>query len=167
MYSEPGQGTTFKVYLPQALTTEAAAALPLGQDRPMAGTETIMLVDDADQLRPVVSRSLAQHGYTVLEARHGSEALEISRTHTGPIHVLVTDLVMPGVSGTALADQLAAERPDMRVIFMSGYAASTIAAGGKLREGSAFLPKPFSPDLLAREVRAMLDGTVSDPERSS
>jgi two-component system cell cycle sensor histidine kinase/response regulator CckA len=167
VYSEPGQGTTFKVYFPQALTTEEAAALPRELERSLAGTETIMLVDDAEQLRPVISRSLAQHGYTVLEARHGSDALELSRTHTGPIHVLVTDLVMPGVSGTTLAEQLAAERPDMRVIFMSGYAASTIAAGGKLRPGSAFLAKPFSPDLLAREVRSMLDGVATEPDRSS
>lgn len=157
VYSEPQRGTTFRVYLPFEESGQETAVLTLPDVRPDNGWETILLVDDADRLRSLLARSLADRGYDVIEARNGAEALERSRGYIGPIHLLVTDLVMPGLNGPALADKLVADRPEMRVLFMSGYAESAVAAGGKLRLGSAFIAKPFTPDLLAREVRATLD----------
>jgi two-component system cell cycle sensor histidine kinase/response regulator CckA len=157
VYSEPHRGTTFRIYLPWEASAQAATVLTLPEVRPGHGWETILLVDDAERLRPLLCRSLSDRGYKVIGARHGSEALELSREHIGPIHLLVTDLVMPGLSGPALADELTLRRPDMRVLFMSGYAESAVAAGGRLRRGAAFLAKPFTPDVLAREVRVTLD----------
>jgi two-component system, cell cycle sensor histidine kinase and response regulator CckA len=157
VYSEPERGTTFRVYLPFEESVEETAVFMLPEVRPGHGSETILLVDDADRLRPLLSRSLSDRGYDVIEARNGNEALERSREHIGPIHLLVTDLVMPGLNGPALADELVAQRPDMRVLFMSGYAESAVTAGGRLRRGSAFIAKPFTPDVLAGEVRATLD----------
>lgn len=157
VYSEPMRGTTFRIYLPLAESNAESAVLTLPDVRPGHGWETILLVDDAERLRPLLCRSLSDRGYNVIEARHGAEAMELSREHIGPIHLLVTDLVMPGLNGPALADELVSQRPDMRVLFMSGYAESAVAAGGRLRRGSAFIAKPFTPDVLAREVRATLD----------
>ena len=157
VYSEMQRGTTFRIYLPLEAAEQEATVLTLPDARPDRGWETILLVDDAERLRPLLSRSLSDRGYSVIEAANGSEALELSREHIGPIHLLVTDLVMPGMNGPALADELLLQRPDMRVLFMSGYAESAVAAGGRLRRGAAFIAKPFTPDVLAREVRATLD----------
>ncbi|HEX6251903.1 MAG TPA: ATP-binding protein [Gemmatimonadaceae bacterium] len=157
VYSELQRGTTFRIYLPLEESEREATVIALSEARPVPGWETILLVDDAERLRPLLSRSLVERGYNVIQAGNGSEALELSREHIGPIHLLVTDLVMPGLSGPALADELVAQRPDIRVLFMSGYAESAVAAGGRLRRGAAFIAKPFTPDVLAREVRATLD----------
>jgi two-component system cell cycle sensor histidine kinase/response regulator CckA len=157
VYSEPQRGTTFRIYLPLEESEREATVIALPDARPAPGWETILLVDDAERLRQLLSRSLVDRGYNVIQASNGSEALELSREHIGPIHLLVTDLVMPGLSGPALADELVLQRPDMRVLFMYGYAESAVAAGGRLRLGAAYIAKPFTPDVLAREVRATLD----------
>jgi PAS domain S-box-containing protein len=161
VYSEPGTATTFKVYLPLATTSDAEVSPARELTPPRGGTETILLVDDADTLRPVLSRALADRGYTVLEASHPEHALRVSSEHKGPIDLLVTDLVMPQMPGTALADELLATRPEMRVLFTSGFAESIAVVAGKLRDGAAFLAKPFTPDVLARKVRAALDAQLT------
>ncbi len=119
--------------------------------------ETILLVEDALRVRAVVREILEMSGYHVLEARHGAEALEISERHQGPIHIMVTDVVMPQMSGRELAQRLAPVRPDMKVLYMSGYTDDAIVRHGVLGAGMAFLSKPFTPDALAAKVREVLD----------
>jgi CheY-like chemotaxis protein len=119
--------------------------------------ETILLVEDALRVRAVVREILEMNGYNVLEARHGAEALEISERHQGPIHLMVTDVVMPQMSGRELAQRLQPIRQDMRVLYMSGYTDDAIVRHGVLGAGMAFLSKPFTPDALALKVREVLD----------
>jgi two-component system cell cycle sensor histidine kinase/response regulator CckA len=119
--------------------------------------ETILLVEDALRVRAVVREILEMSGYHVLEARHGAEALEISERHQGPIHIMVTDVVMPQMSGRELAQRLAPVRPDMKVLYMSGYTDDAIVRHGVLGAGMAFLSKPFTPDALAAKVREVLE----------
>jgi two-component system cell cycle sensor histidine kinase/response regulator CckA len=119
--------------------------------------ETILLVEDALRVRAVVREILEMNGYHVLEARHGAEALEISERHQGPIHIMVTDVVMPQMSGRELAQRLAPVRPDMKVLYMSGYTDDAIVRHGVLGAGMAFLSKPFTPDALAVKVREVLE----------
>src|SRR6266545_3576293 len=126
-------------------------------DAPPTRAETILFVEDALRVRAVVREILEMHGYDVLEARHGAEALEISERHQGPIHVMVTDVVMPQMSGRELAQRLAPVRPGMRVLYMSGYTDDAIVRHGVLGAGMAFLSKPFTPDALALKVREVLD----------
>jgi nitrogen-specific signal transduction histidine kinase len=159
-YSEPGQGTTFKVYLPQvqgevsveAETVPAPVELPLG-------SETVLLVEDEDSVRNLVRTILRKNGYTVLEARHGAEALRVAIQHTGPIHLMLTDVVMPLMSGRQLAERLAPLRPDMKVMYMSGYTDQAIVHHGVLEPGTIFLQKPFTPNSLACKVREVLDAS--------
>jgi len=120
-------------------------------------TETILLVEDALRVRAVVREILEMNGYNVLEARHGVEALEISERHQGPIHLMVTDVVMPQMSGRELAQRLQPLRPDMKVLYMSGYTDDAIVRHGVLGAGMAFLSKPFTPDALALKVSEVLD----------
>jgi PAS domain S-box-containing protein len=140
---------------------------PIVDDGPKtAQGETILLVEDAQRVRAVVREILEMNGYAVLEARHGAEAIEISGKHPGPIHVMVTDVVMPQMSGRELAQRLAPLRPEMRVLYMSGYTDDAIVRHGVLGAGMAFLSKPFTPDALAAKVREVLDspraGTVNN-----
>jgi len=123
----------------------------------LASTETILLVEDALRVRAVVREILEMNGYSVLEARHGAEAIEISERHRGPIQLMVTDVVMPQMSGRELAQRLQPVRPDMRVLYMSGYTDDAIVRHGVLGEGIAFLSKPFTPDALALKVREVLE----------
>ncbi len=156
-YSEPGQGTAFKIYLPRV--DEAVESLdpapPTAEPQP--GTETILLVEDEDELRSVAREMLEMHGYTVLEAGHPDEALLVAERHSGPIHLLLTDVVMPKMSGRDLAQRLGPLRPEMRVLYVSGYTDDAIVHHGVLDPGTAFLEKPFNPDDLARKVREVLD----------
>ena len=122
-----------------------------------SGAETILLVEDEARVRELVREILEMSGYRVLEARHGAEALEISQHHDGPIHLMVTDVVMPQMSGRELAQRLAPLRPEMRVLYMSGYTDDAIVRHGVLEAGTAFLSKPFTPDALAAKVREVLD----------
>jgi PAS domain S-box-containing protein len=158
VYSEVGRGTTFKICLPVA--AERATAEVEGREgpgAPTAGAETVLLVEDAARVREVVREILEMTGYHILEARHGAEALEISQRYEGPIHLMVTDVVMPQMSGREVAQRLAPLRPDMRVLYMSGYTDDAIVRHGVLEAGTAFLSKPFTPDALAAKVREVLD----------
>jgi PAS domain S-box-containing protein len=154
--SEPGNGATFKIYLP-AVDAPVVAAPKSGLEVSLRGSETILLVEDEPSLRGLTLQLLRSCGYTVLEAGSGEEALKISQAMAGTIHLLLTDVVMPGISGRVLSDQLAKQRPQMRVVYTSGYTGQAVGAHGVLDEGSHFLPKPFTKEALARKVRAALD----------
>jgi len=156
VYSEPGQGTTFKIYLPlvEEEATREASSRPAADLR---GSETILVVEDDEPVRKVAVRILQRHGYQVLEAGNGGDALLLCEQHDGPIHLTLTDIVMPQMSGRELAKRLAAVRPEMRVIFSSGYTDNAVAHHGVLDEGTVFLQKPFSSDALVRKVREILD----------
>ncbi len=166
VYSEPGCGSTFKIHLPRV--DEAAVEVETGvlADGLPHGTETVLLVEDEPGVRALVRDTLRMQGYTVLEARHGIEALLVSKQHTGPIHLLMTDVVMPQMSGREVADRLFVTRSDLRVLFMSGYTENAIVHHGVLHPGTAFLQKPFSPESLARKVREVLDAGKAPQEPS-
>jgi PAS domain S-box-containing protein len=158
VYSEEGVGTTFKIYLPRI----RQAAQPLRPAEPSyrmpAGDETILLVEDDEGVRLLARHVLGRLGYTLLEAQDGQAALQIASSHPGPIHLLLTDVVMPGMSGKAAAQQLSAGRPSLKILYMSGYTDEAIAHHGVLDPGVAFLQKPFGAMGLAHKVRAVLDG---------
>ena len=157
VYSEPGHGATFKIYIPRVdEASEATETMPQPAALPR-GTETILLVEDEPQVRALVRVTLEHHGYAVLEARHGVEALVIAAQHPGPIHLLVTDVVMPQMSGPQIAKQLRPGRSDTKVLYMSGYAENAVVHHGVLDHGAAFLHKPFSLEVLASKVREVLD----------
>ena len=160
VYSEPGFGTTFKVYLPSA---EKPAERPQAEIHasPLSGHETILVVEDDDGLRPLIIDVLKMYGYEVLEARDGDEALRICKDHEGPIHLMVTDVVMPRMSGRQLAEQVAPLYPQMQVLFMSGYTDNAIVHHGILHEDTAYIQKPFAPDDLAKKVREVLATSFS------
>jgi PAS domain S-box-containing protein len=159
VYSEPSQGTTFKIYLPRVEKT-ATVYKPKASSPPApGGTETILLVEDEEAVRTMVSKILRNKGYTVLEAAHSEEAFEISERHEGPIHLMVTDVIMPQMSGPELAERLAPRLPEMKVLYMSGYPDNTIVQHGVLEPGTAFLQKPFTLNALESKVREVLDGT--------
>ena len=157
VYSEPGRGTTFKIYLPWVEGAVDTVEPGVAPARDVRGSETILLVEDDVGIRRLVRQVLAERGYWVLEAIHGTHAIQISEQHTVPIHLLVTDVVMPGMSGRELAEHLKPSRPNMKVLFMSGYTDKAIVHHGELDPGTAYLQKPFTPDALAREVREVLD----------
>jgi two-component system cell cycle sensor histidine kinase/response regulator CckA len=150
-----GQGTTFKVYLPR-VQNEFVEELPASPE-PAGGHETVLLVEDEEGVRRAVHSTLERRGYHVLVAASGPEALEIARAHQGPIDLLISDVVMPHMNGRELAKTLAAERPQMAVIFISGYPGDTLQSKGALAAEAAFLPKPFTPLALSTRVREILD----------
>src|SRR5216110_1072493 len=157
VYSEPGRGTTFKVYLPRVdAAAEDAGASTAPADLPR-GTETVLVAEDEAAVRAVTREVLERQGYVVLEAPHGAAALDIAAQHRGPIQLLVTDVVMPGLSGRQLADRLARLRPDTKVLYVSGYTDDAVVRHGVLEAGIAYLQKPFTIDSLARKVREVLD----------
>ncbi|MFY9552579.1 MAG: PAS domain S-box protein [Thermoanaerobaculia bacterium] len=157
VYSEPGRGTTFKVYLPRAEGTVEASKGPALEIPRARATETVLLVEDDASLRKLACTILTGLGYTVLETGRGAHALEIARKHSGPIHLVLTDVVMPEMSGSDLASQLRSARPDARLLFMSGYTDDAIIRHRVLEPGTAFLQKPFTPASLARKVREVLN----------
>ena len=122
------------------------------------GTETLLLAEDEDEVRELASRILRDHGYAVLETCGGSEALDLAKSHADPIHLLLTDVVMPGLSGRELAQQLELLRPDIKILYMSGYTDDTVLRHGIQEEKMPFLQKPFVPETLALKVREVLDG---------
>ena len=156
VYSEPGQGTQFHVYLPRLEDDGEAAAAPVENPAPALGTETILVTEDQNNVRRLVSRMLRGFGYHVLEAANGEEALAAAAAHAGPVHLLITDVVMPEMSGRELGAELKRLRPEIRVLYMSGYTGNAIARRGLLEEGVAFIQKPFTAESLAGKVRDTL-----------
>jgi CheY-like chemotaxis protein len=155
VYSEEGRGTTFKIYLPRAPAEMRPADERVNNVSLPTGTETVLLVEDNDGVREMVRRVLTGCGYTVLEASHAELAFQVASTYSGVIHLLLTDMVMPGMHGKALAGPLTASRPEMKVLYMSGYAGSSVIEGGL--DDRPFMQKPFSPAVLATRVRELLD----------
>lgn len=158
VYSEVGQGTTFKIYLPRI---EEAVEIELPDRTParsVASSETLLLVEDNEMVRDLAGRILRSLGYTVLEASHGPEALRLIEEYRAPVHLLLTDVVMPGgMNGRELAEQISRRYPDLRVIYMSGYTDNAIIHHGVLEPGMTFLEKPFSPQALTAKIREILD----------
>jgi two-component system, cell cycle sensor histidine kinase and response regulator CckA len=157
VYSEPGQGTTIKVYLPRV--DSASTPLPLENSRSEVrkGTETVLLVENAASLRTLAKEFLKSSGYAVLDAENGKEALRIASAFGGTIHLLLTDVVLPGMGGKQLAEQLTSLCPATRVLFMSGYSNDGIVQSGILTSGAVLLEKPFTREILLRRVRQVLD----------
>ena len=158
VYSEPGKGATFKIYFPRIDKRHAADAQILENQIARGGHETILLVEDEASVRKYAKDILQSKGYLVLEAANGQMALDVSRNHQGTIQMMLTDVVMPGMSGRELADRLSPLRPDMKIIFMSGYTDDAIVRHGILGSGVSFIQKPFSPAVMARKIREVLDG---------
>jgi PAS domain S-box-containing protein len=157
--SEPGAGSCFRVYLPRVEAEAPVVPGPsgLGVETPQ-GAETILLVEDEEIVRELVKEMLTGFGYSVLEARNGREAIDVSLAHPGPIDLLVSDVIMPGMSGPEAARVVVESRPATRVLFISGYTDSAIVHHGVLERGTEFLQKPFNSQTLAQKVRAVLDG---------
>jgi CheY-like chemotaxis protein len=159
--SEPGRGTIITIYFPFAPEPALHATAPRASSRSNAaipgGSETILIVEDEDAVRDVIRRVLTARGYTVLEAAEGAEALAVATRHQAPIHLVLSDVVMPNMNGRELAERLRTVRPDTRVLFMSGYDDDAIARRGVLAPGVAFIEKPFTIDAIARRVRDVLD----------
>jgi signal transduction histidine kinase/ActR/RegA family two-component response regulator len=156
VYSEPGKGATFKLYLPKADETEIEAA-EVAAPATLHGIETILLVEDQDEVRQVARQALHRYGYHVIEASNAGEALLACEQHPRAIHLLLTDVVMPMMSGREIAERLLRIRPELKVLFMSGYTENAIVHHGILDSGIAYLQKPLVPEALARRVREVLD----------
>jgi CheY-like chemotaxis protein len=158
VYSEPGKGTTFKVYLPridQAVEVIAPTQVPV--DELSLGCETVLLVEDEEAVRSMARGLLESRGYQVLETKGANDALEVGERHKEHIHLLLTDVVMPQMSGMELAEHLAPLHPETKVLYMSGYADHAVVQHGLLDPSTAFLQKPFTADVLARKLREVLD----------
>jgi PAS domain S-box-containing protein len=162
--SEPGEGTSFTIYLPQmdGNPIKTAYTRKTGADHLPDGHETVLLVEDEPSVLIPIARLLRRQGYTVLTASNGEEAISIAQTHQRAMHVLLTDVILPKLSGTIVAERLTALYPDLKVIFTSGYAATTTDHDDLSTGRSAFLPKPFSHAELAQKVRAVLDANAID-----
>ena len=156
VYSEPGHGTTFKIYFPQVGEPVSAGSMENPERLRHHGGETVLLVEDETQVRELEIRMLAQLGYAVLPACNGQEAIDVSRAHAGKISLLVTDVVMPNMSGKQVADALVASRPGLEVLYLSGYTENTVVVHGVLDSSVNFLSKPFTQEALARKIREIL-----------
>jgi PAS domain S-box-containing protein len=160
VYSEPGRGTTFKVYLPRV--AEQVEAKPDAVEIPAVGqgSETVLLVEDEEAVRELATKILSAKGYSVVAAKSAKEAEQLSEKYGGRIHLLLTDIIMPGTSGRELARRITARHPRTRVLYMSGYTDNVLAQGGVLEAGLSFLQKPFTPGALVQKVRDVLDSRV-------
>ena len=157
VYSEPGQGTTFKIYLPRVEKSVEKIAQTKEPVKSLTGTETILLVEDDGMVRNIVHGILKDYGYKVLVAENGKEALKICEENKGPIHLMLTDVVMPEMGGPKLAEHLKNSRPEIKVLYMSGYTDNTIVHHGILDKEMNFIQKPFTPETLGVKVRGMLE----------
>nr|MBA2556331.1 PAS domain S-box protein [Chloroflexota bacterium] len=157
VYSELARGTTFKIYMPDAADVTETYEPVEQPAAPLGGSETILLTEDDPAVRALAHQVLLRKGYNVIEAPAPSQAILVAERFTGRIHLLLTDVVMPEMGGPELARRLISRRPEMKVLFMSGYTEDAIVHHGVLNSGVEFLQKPFSPDMLARRVRAVLD----------
>ena len=163
VYSEPGQGTTFKIHLPRLQSAAAPGPTANPVQTRSAGTETILLVEDEEGVRNIAKRILSRAGYTVLTTGTASDALLTCKMHPGKIHLLLTDIVMPQMSGKVLAEHVALVSPETKVLYMSGYTDNAIVHHGTLDPGTNFIGKPFTAANLARKVREVLDSGVASP----
>jgi len=157
VYSEVGKGTTFKIYFPATVATPEPSRISREPQLALTGHETILLVEDEASLRSLIEQVLGAQGYKVLVASTGEAALDMVKRHKGPIHLLITDVVMPKMGGRQLVEQLAPNRPEMRIVFMSGYTNNALLHNESLQQGTLFLQKPFTPDVLLRKVRDALN----------
>ncbi|MBI4691110.1 MAG: response regulator, partial [Nitrospirae bacterium] len=155
VYSEPGRGTTFKVYLPR-VREDVEKKLEITGEKPR-GFETILIVEDQGTVRQLAAETLSGLGYTVMEAKEGLDALELCKRYHGKIHLLLTDVVMPKMGGPELAEKIKGQHPEVKVIYMSGYTENAIAHEGILDKGINFISKPFTVSKLAELVRRILD----------
>ena len=161
VYSEPGKGTTFKIYLPRTEEGPEPQRAGAGPRELPQGAETVLVAEDDDKVRDLVYEILQYSGFAVLEARRGEDALRLAGEHAGPIHLLITDVVMPGMDGRDLAESLTALRPETRVLYISGFMDEAVVRHGVLEPGLAFLEKPFVPEALLRKVREVLKAPPS------
>lgn len=157
VYSEPGEGTSFKIYLPRLEQTAERKHVPADDDRSLEGTETILLAEDDDSVRRIITVILEQKGYHVLACDSGERAMDVARTHPGAIDLLMTDLVMPRINGRELSDAVALLRPNVRLLFISGYTDDVVDQKLILRKHARFLQKPFSVEDVIESVRQILD----------
>jgi CheY-like chemotaxis protein len=156
VYSEPQRGTSVKVYLPR-IDQPAAIDTEELKKKVAPGTETILLVEDDEMVRNLVRETLAREGYEVIDAADAVEARRLAESYKGMIQLLITDVVMPKVSGRELAEQITRRRPETKVLYMSGYTGNAIVNNGLLEKEVAFLPKPFTPGVLTQKVREVLE----------
>jgi CheY-like chemotaxis protein len=157
--SEPGKGASFNIYLPRIDQAVAPLSRIVASPQSIRGSETVLLVEDAEPLRKLAQMFLRDNGYAVLTAADGADAQQVAARHPGPIHLLLTDVVMPGINGRVLSERLALRHPAMKVLFMSGYTDNFISGHGVLAEGMQLLHKPFTEETLTRKVRDVLDGS--------
>ena len=155
--SQPGDGTACSIYLPRVETPSSVEGDAAEMMELQDGNENILLVEDEDVVRDMAGRILRDHGYNDIEARRGDEAMNLSELYAGTVHLLLTDVVMPEMSGRELAEQLSPVRPDMKVLYMSGYTDDAVLRHGVQEERMPFLQKPFIPDALVLKVREVLD----------
>jgi len=166
--SEVGKGASFQVFLPKVDEESGGEVFAKkAKDEVKGGSETVLLVEDSEPLRKLTKSFLESHGFRVLAAQDGEEALRVADRHSGSIHLLATDVVMPGINGRVLATRLVTKRPTMKVLFMSGYTDSFIAVHGVLDPGMALLNKPFTEEELTKKVREVLDRGNSESVENS
>jgi CheY-like chemotaxis protein len=156
--SEPGQGTTFRIYLPR-VENAVEPLVAVHHSQTAGGSETVLLVEDEASVRQLVRETLEAGGYKLLEAEDGEVALRVASKHDGPIDILITDVVMPGMSGQELSRRLCVADPALKVLYLSGYTEDSIIHEGALEAGTAFLQKPFTLQNLSRKVREVLRST--------
>ena len=165
VYSEPEKGTTFKIYFPATMESADAARISRHPQLTLTGSESVLLVEDEEKLRELIEQVLTKQGYKVTTAATGDDALTAVEKHVGHIDLLLTDVVMPRMGGQQLAEQLLPGHPEMSIIFMSGYTNNALMHSGSLESGTAFLQKPFTPDVLLRKVREALNARDRTRER--
>jgi len=156
LQSDIGVGTTFHIYLPRVEETTEVSSPAKSPERENRGTETVLLVEDEDSVRELVRETLVSRGYKVLEAENGESGLQVGENYKGQIDLLITDVVMPGIGGRELAKKLLLMRPNIGVLFLSGYTEDAVVNHGALGPGRVFLQKPFTLQSLARKVREVL-----------